>query len=252
MAQTSKKQVAAAEDNLSMATEAPQQQSKLLPIAPELRNAIYELSLPKSTTIVRVQAMGPRLSYQQQLMYPGGIVPGATLRFHLGLPPLYYVCRSTHNDFPLSEFYASNIFMFTDSITQTGVLEAFFSTCPVAVKEIRSIKVRIAAGSMLKCSPTRAVFDVKFSINKAEDGEVKVGELLVVPKDSVYYDNDVCLCGLLRLAKHGTQHGVTPIEILRDFLALCRAGLSSTTSTRHIKASATTGFGPEEVIATII
>ncbi|KAK4959483.1 hypothetical protein LTR10_004288 [Elasticomyces elasticus] len=226
MADAGGQQVAAAEDNSDMATEEPQQESRLLSIAPEMRNAIYELSMPKSTALVRVERIGPKLSYQQQLMYPSGIAPGMILRFHLGLPPLYYVCRSTHKDFPLLEFYASSTFIFTDSIMQPAVLDAFMSTCAEAVTAMKSIKVSIASRSDLTLSLTQGAFDVKFRINKCENGEVKVGQLRTIPKaSSEYYGDDLCLCKLLRLARLGTQHDYSPVEVLREFLALCRASV---------------------------
>ncbi|KAK3625737.1 hypothetical protein LTR56_020241 [Elasticomyces elasticus] len=192
MADAGEQQVTVAEDNSDMATEEPQQESRLLSIAPEMRNAIYELSMPKSTALVCVEMMGPKLSYLQQLMYPSGIAPGATLRFHLGLSPLYYVCRSTHNDFPVSEFYASNTFNFTNSVMRPAVLDAFFSTCPAAVKEIRSIKVSISSGNNTILALTQNAFDVKFKINKAESGELKVEDLQTIARGGSRFEQTIC------------------------------------------------------------
>ncbi|KAK5722311.1 hypothetical protein LTR15_005540 [Elasticomyces elasticus] len=217
MADVGEEQVAAAEDNPTMASEEPQQRSRLLSLAPELRNAIYELSVTNLTCTVQVDIIASDPLHQGRVVHPDDI-----LRFKLGLPGLYYACRSTHNEFPLSDFYANNTFVFTDDAMDEKVLDAFFSTFPEAVRSIRSIRVSITRENASAPCLTEGIFNVSFALRKLDNGKVKVEELRTIAEQgSTYSEDEVCLCELLRLAGEGTRQNHSAVVVLRDFLAVC-------------------------------
>ncbi|KAK4890397.1 hypothetical protein LTR27_010925 [Elasticomyces elasticus] len=204
------------------ATGEPQRQSKLLSIAPELRNAIYELSVTGLTCTVQIESFGSGKPHPRPHTYAAYIARGAIWRFDLGLPAFYYACRSTRDEFPLSQFYANNTFVFNDSTMERKVLDAFMSTCPEAVKAIRSIKVKISRENVAIYDPTGQIFDVSFALCKLDSGEVKVKDLCTTAKKNSEHDAfGLCLCDLLRLAEEGTQQNHSPVVVLRAFLALC-------------------------------
>ncbi|KAK3618382.1 hypothetical protein LTR56_024686 [Elasticomyces elasticus] len=217
MADAGDQQVAAAGDNPDMASEEPQQRSRLLSLAPELRNAIYELSVTDLTCTVQVEIIASGSLHQGRVVHPDDI-----LRFKLGLSGLYYACRSTHNEFPLSDFYANNTFIFGDSAMDEKVLNAFILTCPEAARSIRSIRVSIARENTSTPCLTEGIFNVNFALRKLDNGKVKVEELRTIAEQgSTYSEDEVCLCELLQLAGEGTRQNHSAVVVLRDFLAVC-------------------------------
>ncbi|KAK5674211.1 hypothetical protein LTS10_013048 [Elasticomyces elasticus] len=217
MADVGGQQVGAAEDNTNMATEEPQQESGLLSIAPELRNAIYELAVTGLTSTLHVETITSESSHQKQRTDPSDITQGTVLRFDLGLPALYYACRSTHDEFPLARFYANNTFVFTDCITHPKILDALMSTCPDAVKAMRSIKVKISRTSIPTRIFTERPSSCSFELCRLDNGEIKSDELLTTAKeasDHSAYD----VYKSWPLAEEGTRQNHSAVVVLRAFV----------------------------------
>ncbi|KAK5739807.1 hypothetical protein LTR17_005093 [Elasticomyces elasticus] len=215
MADVVEQQVAVADDDTNMATEESQQQSKLLSIAPEIRNAIYELSVTGLKYAIRVDTP-----------HPNHPAPWGSHRFHFGRrpPPLYRVCRSTYNEFPKSQYLASKTFVFTTDMFEPGVLDALISTCTERTQAMRRIDVEIVRYSTLGRALSQSAFDVRFTLRKLHTGEVKVEAIQTWPHESCFWDQDVCLCELLRQAERGTREDLGVVEVLRNFIELCGNG----------------------------
>ncbi|KAK5674210.1 hypothetical protein LTS10_013047 [Elasticomyces elasticus] len=171
----------------------------LLRIAPELRNSISELTMPKATTI-----------QLRAVKKPGD---ASTLHFQPTLPPLYYVCRQLHQEYPLFDYYTNNTFLFTDSIMKAPVLEAFVAARGEIVNLINSVKVNVTKSflSVLAISSDAgSVYPVRFSLAKTKEGTV----IFTPSRDTI-----LCLCETKQLAEQSSQRRLSLIAILQAFVA---------------------------------
>ncbi|KAK4959482.1 hypothetical protein LTR10_004287 [Elasticomyces elasticus] len=168
----------------------------LLRIAPELRNSISELTMLKATTI--------------QLR---AVKKSSTVHFQPTLPPLYYVCRQLHQEYPLFDYHTKNTFLFTDSIMKAPVLEAFVTARGETVHLINSVKVNVNK-SFLSVLATRSdagsVYPVRFSLVNTKSGTV----IFTPSRDSI-----LCLCETKELAAQSSQRKLSLVEILQAFEA---------------------------------
>ncbi|KAK3625738.1 hypothetical protein LTR56_020242 [Elasticomyces elasticus] len=171
----------------------------LLRIAPELRNEICELTMPKATTI-----------QLRAVKKPGD---ASTVHFQPTLPPLYYVCRQLHQEYPLFDYYTKNTFLFTDSIMKAPVLEAFVTARGEIVSLINSVKVNVTKSDLSVLaisSDAGSVYPVRFSLVKTESGTV----IFTPSRDSI-----LCLCETKQLAEQSSQRRLSLIAILQAFVA---------------------------------
>ncbi|KAK5693916.1 hypothetical protein LTR97_009533 [Elasticomyces elasticus] len=185
----------------------------LLRIAPELRNSISELTMLKATTI--------------QLR---AVKKSSTVHFQPTLPPLYYVCRQLHQEYPLFDYYTKNTFLFTDSIMKAPVLEAFVTARGETVHLINSVKVNVNK-SFLSVLATRSdagsVYPVRFSLVNTKTGTVK----FMPSRDTI-----LCLCETKRLAEQSSQR-LSLIAILQAFEAQYAVLDAQLTRTDHYQCA---------------
>ncbi|KAK3625745.1 hypothetical protein LTR56_020249 [Elasticomyces elasticus] len=177
--------------------------ASLLGLPTEIREQIFKLASHSTNVLLHVEHISPR-----------------RMRFQPKLPPLYYVCRLTYNEFPLEEFYANTTFVLTDSMLDMRVLEAFIATRGEAVHKIASMKIDITRYLPTMRAFTGTVFGVRFSMQKRDDGVVVVERLTANSRDQDLRSGaGLCKCGLLEEADQGGQRGDSLMMILQSFLA---------------------------------
>ncbi|KAK5704514.1 hypothetical protein LTR17_021822 [Elasticomyces elasticus] len=170
--------------------------ASLLGVPTEIREQIFKVVASDSANVLlHVEHISPR-----------------RMRFQPKLPPLYYLCRLTYNEFPLEEFYANTTFVLADSMLETRVLESFVATRGEAVHKIASIKVNITRNSATMRAFTGTVFGVRFDM-QARDGTVVVEHLTTNSRD--HYFTDLCICGLMEEAGRGGSL----VQVLQALLA---------------------------------
>ncbi|KAK4890401.1 hypothetical protein LTR27_010929 [Elasticomyces elasticus] len=170
--------------------------ASLLGVPTEIREQIFKLVASNSTNV---------------LLYVENLSP-KKLRFQPNLPPLYYTCRLTYNEFPLEGFYANTTFVLTDSMLEMRVLESFIATRGEAVHTIASIKVNITRYLATMRAFTGMIFGVRFSM-QLRDGAVVVEQLTTNFRDPDLIG--LCVCGLMEEAGRGGSL----LQVLRALLA---------------------------------
>ncbi|KAK5722313.1 hypothetical protein LTR15_005542 [Elasticomyces elasticus] len=187
-------------------TTEDEQQPPIFRIAAELRNRIYELALPSSTTIPL------RLENITAASKP-------TIRFHPALPPLYYLCRRTHNEFPLYQYYTNNTFLFTGPFLSLRILDTLVATRGEAIKTITSAKVTLV---------TDWIADVERGLSK----KVTIRFMLIKPSSTAAVEvrnltttssfgssEDLCFCGTLSKSQQDFPRDSSVFGTLRTFVA---------------------------------
>ncbi|KAK0252374.1 hypothetical protein LTR91_025704 [Friedmanniomyces endolithicus] len=105
-----------------------QQKPRLLTIPPEVRENIYEHTVPASNVIlVRAEEVAETSTSP------------ALIRFHPCLP-LAYICHEIQNEY-LAYFFKKNALYFTDGVMRTHVLDAFIARYGEEAGLIKSVKV---------------------------------------------------------------------------------------------------------------
>ncbi|KAK5674203.1 hypothetical protein LTS10_013040 [Elasticomyces elasticus] len=172
--------------------------ASLLGLPTEIREQIFKLVASNSTNV---------------LLYVENLSP-KKLRFQPNLPPLYYTCRLTYNEFPLEEFYANTTFVLTDSMLEMRALESFVATRGEAVHtcKIASIKVNITRYLATMRAFDGMIFAVRFSMQQ-RDGAVVVEQLTTSSRDPGF--TGLCVCGLMEEAGRGGSL----VLVLRALLA---------------------------------
>ncbi|KAK5739806.1 hypothetical protein LTR17_005092 [Elasticomyces elasticus] len=189
----------------------------LLRITPELRDEIYGLSMPKSS-IIHLKA---------ERRAPGHDASAG--HFQPTLPPLYYVCRQLHQEYPLFDYYTNNTFLFTDSIMQAPVLEAFVAARGKIVNAMNSVKVNVKksfSSTVEWASEAGSLYPVRFTLVKTKEGAV----IFTPPRDTT-----LCLCEIRQLAEQGPK--LSLIAILRAFNAQYTSLDARLTRTEHYQCT---------------
>ncbi|KAK5704519.1 hypothetical protein LTR17_021827 [Elasticomyces elasticus] len=192
-------------NNKALNTTEDEQQPPIFRIAAELRNRIYELALPFSTTILL------RVENVTAASKP-------TIRFHPALPPLHYVCRRTHNECPLYQYYTNNIFLFTGAILSLRNLDALVATRGEVIKTITSAKVTLVTGAIADIYASVRKITIRFSLSKSPStGTIEVKNLTTT--SNVSSPENLCFCGTLHRPQHDLQQDGSVLETLRAFVA---------------------------------
>ncbi|KAK4977529.1 hypothetical protein LTR42_001899 [Elasticomyces elasticus] len=159
--------------------------ASLLGLPTEIREEIFKLASHSTNVLLHVEHISPR-----------------RMCFQPKLPPLYYVCRLTYNEYPLEEFYANTTFVLTDSMLEMRVLEAFIATRGEAVHKIASMKINITKYLATMRAFTGMIFGVRFSMQQ-RDGAVVVEQLATNSRDTGFMFAGLCVCGLMEEAGRG-------------------------------------------------
>ncbi|KAK1047137.1 hypothetical protein LTR74_017803 [Friedmanniomyces endolithicus] len=189
-----------------------QQKPRLLTIPPEVRQNIYDHTVPASNVIlVRAEEIAETSTSP------------ALIRFHPRLP-LAYVCHEIHNEY-LAYFYKKNTLYFTDNVMRTNVLNAFIARYGEEAGLIKSLKVY----TMLELKKSYAGypglretqnfrFKIRFEMSQTA-GVVTVRDLKTTeipllggPKEGI------CCCFLVQLAALGMPSTGGLVGILRSFV----------------------------------
>ncbi|KAK3618384.1 hypothetical protein LTR56_024688 [Elasticomyces elasticus] len=204
---------------MTVATTNNLHQPGFLRIPPELRLEIYELSMPRQITILVSAETSTSTAFHHKL---GHDKPSS--RFLARLPAVSQVCRRSRSEYPFYDYYASNTFLFTDSMLRSNVLDRFLASRGEAVKAISHIKVNFISLTIpYKGNDLR----IRLSMTRPKTGIVSVENLFVYPPlDRTPVD--ICLCGGLGWAVASTQSDSSILERLRTFVAYCEA-FSATT-----------------------
>ncbi|KAK5693919.1 hypothetical protein LTR97_009536 [Elasticomyces elasticus] len=199
--------------NITLNTTQDEQQPPIFRTAAELRNCIYELAIPTSTTILL------RVENVTAASKP-------TIRFHPALPPLHYVCRRTHNECPLYQYYTNNTFLFADDMLRLRILDALVATRGDIIKAITSVKVTLVTGSIEEVGESHRKITIRFTLTKSPStGAVDVKDLRVTSRSSQH--ENLCFCGTL----YGAQQGDGSVfGTLRTFVARFESVAHASTS----------------------
>ncbi|KAK4959479.1 hypothetical protein LTR10_004284 [Elasticomyces elasticus] len=198
-------------------TTEDEQQPPIFRIAAELRNRIYELAIPTSTTILL------RVENVTAASKP-------TIRFHPALPPLHYVCRRTHNQCPLYQYYTNNTILFADDMLRLRILDALVATRGDIIKAITSVKVTLVTGSIEEVGESHRKITIRFTLTKSPStGAVDVKDLRVTSRSSQH--ENLCFCGTLYRAQQvdGSVFGTLRTFVAR-FESVAHASTSSSDS----------------------
>ncbi|KAK5739805.1 hypothetical protein LTR17_005091 [Elasticomyces elasticus] len=208
---------------VTVATPNNLHQPGFLRIPPELRLEIYELSMPRKTTIlVHAETTTSTAFYKRY-----------SSRFLPCLSPISQVCRRTRSEYPLYDYYASNIFLFMDNMLHSSVLDRFLASRGEAVKAMSHVKVNFISITIPYKGNT---LRIRLSMTRPKTGNVSVESLSVyAPHDR--RPVDLCLCGGLGWATESTQPGSSILERLRDFVAYCEAFSAVTLNRSNTKES---------------
>ncbi|KAK5704522.1 hypothetical protein LTR17_021830 [Elasticomyces elasticus] len=221
----------------NMATEEPQQQSRLLTIIPEIRNAIYELSPPTGTTIL--------LRPENILAKDGS---KAAIHFHPSLPALYSVCRQMRAEYPLIDYYKNNTFLFTDGMLYgPEMLDEFVAARGHLALGMTSVRVNMTAyftTRRIRDSSDRRSYTIRFSMKRNERGLATITDLTgwsmgtrakvrlcfcklaeLVPKSKEQHDDLVTV--LKRFAEHYSANNTQTAKIYSMTWDCARCGEES-------------------------
>ncbi|KAK5722312.1 hypothetical protein LTR15_005541 [Elasticomyces elasticus] len=187
-------------------------QPGFLRIPPELRLEIYELSMPRQITILVSAETSTSTAFHHKLGHNK-----LSSRFLPRIPAVSQVCRRTRSEYPFYDYYASNTFLFTDSMLHSSVLDRFLASRGEAVKAMSHIKDNFISITIPYKGNT---FRVRLSMIRSKTGKVSVEDLFVhSPHGSEHID--LCLCGGLGWARESTQPDSSILERLRNFVAYC-------------------------------
>ncbi|KAK0790904.1 hypothetical protein LTR57_009836 [Friedmanniomyces endolithicus] len=184
-----------------------QQSPALLRIARELRNNIYDHTMPASKTVlVRAEDIAETPTSP------------ALFRFHPGLP-----LAGIQDEYPLY-YFQTNTFYFTDSVMKTHILDAFLACHGGRVEAIKSVRVYIKLG-LKKALPRHVAqwlrlsypFSIRFQMT-GKDGVVTVQSLKTTQYTAESDRNNLCCCYLTELAALGTVRSGGLVAIIREFI----------------------------------
>ncbi|KAK0365620.1 hypothetical protein LTR94_006211 [Friedmanniomyces endolithicus] len=186
---------------------------RLLSIPPEVRQNIYDHTVPASNVIP---------SRAEEIAETS--TSSALIRFHPRLP-LAYVCHQIHDEY-LAYFYKKNTIYFTDNVMRTHILDAFVARYGEEANLIKSVKVyakleRKYPSGVPESLPTirRFPFEIRFQMGERA-GAVAVHDL----KTTEYMDardgkmRGFCCCYLSEMAESGMSRVGGLVGILRAFL----------------------------------
>ncbi|KAK5674209.1 hypothetical protein LTS10_013046 [Elasticomyces elasticus] len=207
---------------VTVATTNNLHQPGFLRIPPELRLEIYELSMPRMTTIlVYAETDTSTAFHNRDVSYSIGNdrISLQYARFFPRLPPISQVCRRTRSEYPFYDYYANNTFLFADSMLHSSVLDRFLAGRGDAVRAMSHVKVNFIN---LTNPWNKKDLKIRLSMTKQGTGTVSVENISI----SSPYGNDhmaLCLCGGLGWAGQSTQADSSILEKLRDLVAYCEA-----------------------------
>ncbi|KAK4890396.1 hypothetical protein LTR27_010924 [Elasticomyces elasticus] len=209
---------------VTVATTNNLHQPGFLRIPPELRLEIYELSMPRKTTILVSAETNTSTAFHHRDVSSSIGNDKLSSRFLPHLPPISQVCRRARSEYPFYDYYASNTFLFMDSMLHSSVLEQFLAGRGEAVKAMTHIKVNF----IIITIPYKGEnLRIRLSMTRPKTGNVSVENLSVyAPHDR--RPIDLCLCGGLGWAGESTQSDASILERLRTFVAYCE-GFSALT-----------------------
>ncbi|KAK4540588.1 hypothetical protein LTR36_009118 [Oleoguttula mirabilis] len=173
------------------------QDSPLLRLPAALKNMIYELATPSSTTLL--------LRAERRTT-----TKGTTYRIYPDLPVLTAVCRETRNEYPLELYHADNTFLFTDGMFNRGVLAAFFNARGKAAEAIASLKANfVATLGHAKASEQAASQQQPASSAPSASSVPVSGVLFGVPGEirNIFYTKVLCKSAPILLSASTTGPG---------------------------------------------
>ncbi|KAK3625739.1 hypothetical protein LTR56_020243 [Elasticomyces elasticus] len=212
---------------VTVATTNNLHQPGFLRIPPELRLEIYELSMPRMTTILVHAGKSPPEAFHNDKP----VLPSS--RFLPRLPAISQVCRRTRSEYPFYDYYTSNTFLFMENMLHSSILDRFLACRGETVKAMSHIKVNFIS---LTFPYEGHNLRIRLSMTRPKTGIVSVENLFV---SSPYESRpvDICLCGGLGWAIESTQSDSSILERLRIFVAYCEAFSALTRNKSNIEES---------------
>jgi hypothetical protein len=154
----------------------------LLRLPGEVLNIIFELSAP-TKSFVALHASGTRKK---------------TIAFHPRQPALASTCRELQEQFPLQQYYATNLFLLTESMFLPGRLEEFFCGRPLAKRHLRHVRIDLLGIPWIDPSSRKLFLSaqsrIRFTARASENGEITISRL----------KTRVCCCWLHDIAKRAS------------------------------------------------
>ncbi|TKA81470.1 hypothetical protein B0A55_02942 [Friedmanniomyces simplex] len=177
----------------------------LLRLPRELRNMIYEYTMPTPPVVlIRAETIAATPTSE------------AILRFHPHLTPLAYVYRELSDEYP-QQYFQNRAFYFTESIMRPRVMDAFLARYGEAAKAIKSAKVYTMLTLTQAVQPQYHFFKIRCQMTES-DGAVIVRGLSSTDQLVGGVNNGLCCCSLLQLAAQGTVETGSLFGILRAFV----------------------------------
>ncbi|KAK3111172.1 hypothetical protein LTR53_013842 [Teratosphaeriaceae sp. CCFEE 6253] len=145
-----------------------EQKPPLLRLAPELRNKIYACLMPAEPVIL--------LHARHMRATENG--PAATM-FTPSLPPLTQVCSVIRDEFPLLQYYAGRSFLFSQSMMDLRMMDAFIATRDPLINEIH----RVIVWADIHLKPPRSDmqalrFSLRCRLSASDTGAVTMANLI--------------------------------------------------------------------------
>ncbi|KAK3117504.1 hypothetical protein LTR53_001104 [Teratosphaeriaceae sp. CCFEE 6253] len=181
----------------------------LLRLAPELRNKIYAHLMPAEPVIL----------LHARHMRATGNGPAATL-FTPSLPPLTQVCSLIRDEFPLLQYYAGRSFLFSQSMMDLRVMDAFIATRGPLINKIH----RVIIWADIHLKPPRSEmqalrFSLRCRFSASDTGAVTMANVINTGSAGFPSRNlGFCCCHLDRLVAIGCQQLGGLVPLLRAFL----------------------------------
>jgi hypothetical protein len=157
-------------------------EARLLRLPGEVLNIIFELSAP-TKSLVALHASGTRKK---------------TIAFHPRQPALASTCRALREQFPLEQYYATNLFLLTESMFLPGRLEEFFCGRPLAKRHLRHVRIDLSGIPWIDPSSRKLFLSaqsrIRFTARVSDNGEIVISRL----------KTRVCCCWLHAIAKRAS------------------------------------------------
>ncbi|KAF1821122.1 uncharacterized protein K489DRAFT_402910 [Dissoconium aciculare CBS 342.82] len=207
--------------------------ARLLRLPGEVLNIIFELSAP-TKSFVALHASGTRKQ---------------TIAFHPRQPALASTCRKLRDQFPLEQYYATNLFLLTESMFLPGRLEEFFAGRPLAKRYLRHARIDLLGIPWIDPSSRKLFLSaqsrVRFTARVTNDGEVVISRL----------KTKVCCCWLHAIAKRasiGNDHEGHLAEFLLGYAAKINGRYAESRQTCPECGMAKTGSNAEDLNARFV
>lgn len=168
--------------------------SILFRLPAEIKNQIFELTMPTNTAIcLRVERLPDDGHKRRYRLLPS-------------LPALYSTCRQLRADFPIAHYYSANTFVISDVMFQPAAMSIFRAARRPAIDNVDKVRVAHTIETYRSNRTYQRVGVYVFSASRAGSGQVDFTGIKFQGDEERVGGNSICSCTIEQLAAECGQN----------------------------------------------